>query len=139
MTGVDANVLLRFYIEDKSDREAIRQRLAAAKLFAEEPLLYVPKTVLLECEWVMRAVYGYAVAQVAAVFHHLLELKQVRVEDAETVGRALQAYDKGLDFADAMHLASCAACESFATFDDRQFSRRAIKLGLTPICRVPAA
>jgi predicted nucleic acid-binding protein len=29
-----------------------------------------------------------------------------------------------LDFVDALHLASCRACEAIASFDDRGFSRR---------------
>ncbi len=137
MTGIDTNIILRFYIEDESDSEAIKQRKAAARLFSEGSLLFVPKSVLLECEWVMRAVYGYAAEQVLMVFEHLLELPRVRVEDSEAVDRALNAYKRGLDFADSLHLASCASCDSFATFDDRQFAKRAAKLGLTPACHVP--
>ncbi len=46
--------------------------------------------------------------------------------------------ESGLDFADALHHASYRDCESMATFDDRKFSRRARKLGLTPVVIVPA-
>lgn len=139
MIGIDTNVLLRFYIDDESDPEAKRQRKAAARLFSGSELLFVPKSVLLECEWVMRAVYGYAAPQVWAVFDHLLELPQVRVEDAQAVDGAIESYRKGLDFADALHLAASNGCNSFATFDDRQFARRAAKLGILPRCNVPPA
>jgi predicted nucleic-acid-binding protein len=137
--GIDTNVLLRFYIEDESDTEAKRQRKAAASLFSGSAVLFVPKSVLLECEWVMRAIYGYASEHVLTVFDHLLELPHVRVEDAEIVDAAIRAYRGGLDFADALHLATCANCDSFATFDDRQFARRAAKMGMLPLCRVPKA
>lgn len=139
MIGVDTNVLLRFYIEDDSDSEAKRQRKAAASLFSGSAVLFVPKSVLLECEWVMRAIYGYPSEQVLAVFDHLLELPHVRIEDADSVDNAIRAYRKGLDFADSLHLASCANCASFATFDDRQLARRAAKMGIVPVCRVPKA
>jgi predicted nucleic acid-binding protein len=85
----------------------------------------------------MRAVYDYAADQVLAVFHHLLELPQVQVEDPEAIDMALRAYGQGLDFADALHLAACENCVSVATFDDRQFAKRAAKIGLTPACYVP--
>jgi predicted nucleic-acid-binding protein len=137
--GLDSNILLRFYIEDESDAEGKRQRRAAAKLFAEGSVLFVPKSVLLECEWVMRAVYEYSTEQVMSVFHHLLELPQVRVEDPEVIDNAMRGYGEGLDFADALHLASCANCDSFATFDDRQFARRAARLGINPLCFIPKA
>jgi predicted nucleic-acid-binding protein len=137
--GLDSTVLLRFYIEDESDAEAKRQRKAAAKLFAEGSVLFVAKSALLECEWVMRAVYGYSAEQVMSAFHHLLELPQVRVEDPESVDSAVRSYGEGLDFADALHLATCGSCVSFATFDDRQFARRATKAGISPPCFVPRA
>ena len=139
MIGLDTNVLLRFYIEDASDNEAKRQHAAAAKLFLGGAILFVPKSVLLESEWVMRAVYGYSVEQVASVFHHLVELPHVRVEDAEVVDNAIGAYEGGLDFADALHHATCKDCESFATFDDRQFARRVARMQLTPACEIPKA
>jgi predicted nucleic-acid-binding protein len=135
--GIDTNVLLRFYVEDEADPESARQRKAAARLFSEGSMLFVPKSVLLECEWVMRAVYGYAAEQVLQVFEHLVDLPQVRVEDPELIDHVLNGYRHGLDFADSLHLSSCALCESFATFDDRQFARRAAKIGMAPPCRIP--
>jgi len=56
--------------------------------------------------------------------------------DRTAVGRALDLYIAGLDFADALHHASYFECESMATFDDRKFARRAGRLGLTPTVRV---
>ena len=137
MIGVDTNVLLRFYVDDQSDREAVKQRRASAKLFSSGKILFIPKSVLLECEWVLRAVYAFSSDQVLAVFHHLINLPQIRVEDPDTLDAAIEAFGAGLDFADAMHLATCAGCESFATFDDRKMRRKAARMGLKPICEVP--
>ena len=44
---------------------------------------------------------------------------------------ALDAFDKGLDFADALHLARSSRAAGFATFDKR-LAKRAKALGLTP-------
>jgi predicted nucleic-acid-binding protein len=137
VTGLDTNVLARFYVEDAADREAAQQRKAAARLFAEASALFVPKTVLLELEWVMRASYGVDSGAIADVFEHLFGLPHIRIEDRESVESAVQAYRQGLDFADALHLAACAGCSEVATFDARGFVRRAKRLKLEPPCRVP--
>jgi predicted nucleic acid-binding protein len=44
---------------------------------------------------------------------------------------AVDAFDKGLDFADALHLARSARASGFATFD-RKLAKRAKALALTP-------
>jgi hypothetical protein len=44
----------------------------------------------------------------------------------------------GLDFADALHHASCRSCEAMASFDDRGFLRRSRQLNLAPRLFVPA-
>ena len=46
-------------------------------------------------------------------------LPTVSVEDADRVATALDLADRGLDFADALHLVRSTHCEGFATFDRR--------------------
>ncbi|MCP4698902.1 MAG: type II toxin-antitoxin system VapC family toxin [Gammaproteobacteria bacterium] len=60
MTGLDTNVLARYYIQDDSDAEAEQQHLAARNLLESGQPLMVCKTVFLEFEWVMRGYYGFA-------------------------------------------------------------------------------
>jgi len=52
------------------------------------------------------------------------------------VEQALANCAAGIDFADALHHASHATCDSMATFDDRRFARRARKLGMAPVVTV---
>ena len=132
MIGLDTNVLARYYIDDKVDAEAQRQRLAARRLIESGRPLMVSKSVVLELEWVMRGYYGFDQAEVASVMRHLLELEHVTVEDRDAVSQALSNCEAGIDFADALHHASYKSCVSVATFDDRKFARRAKKLGLVP-------
>jgi predicted nucleic-acid-binding protein len=132
MTGLDTNVLARYYIADAGDAEAQRQRLAARRLLESGQPLMVCKTVVLELEWVMRGYYGFTPTEVATVLRHLLGLPHVTVEDRPAVEQALATAEAGIDFADALHHASYKACASIATFDDRKFARRARKLGLAP-------
>ena len=51
------------------------------------------------------------------------------VRDAVLV--AVEGFDKGLDFADALHLARSSRSSGFAIFDQR-LAKRAKALGLTP-------
>ena len=47
MTGLDTNVLARYYIEDTTDAEAELQREAARRLIESGQALMISKTVLL--------------------------------------------------------------------------------------------
>lgn len=132
MIGLDTNVLARYYIDDASDAQANKQRLAARRLIESGQALMVSKTVVLELEWVMRGYYGFSQTEVASVMQHLLSMTHVTVEDRAVVEQALASSHDGVDFADALHHASYKACSSVATFDDRKFARRAKKLGMAP-------
>ena len=87
MIGLDTNVLARYYVDDKADAEAQRQRVAARRLIESGQPLMVSKSVVLELEWVMRGYYGFAPAEVASVLRHLLAQAHVTVEDRDA-GRA---------------------------------------------------
>lgn len=132
MTGVDTNVLARFYCDDPDDPEGARQRPAARRALLESPAVFVPLTVVLELEWVMRGFYELPPAAFCDAVEHLLGLPHVTVEGWEAVKDALDLHRRGFDFADALHWASSRACERFVTFDDRRLARRARRLGLRP-------
>lgn len=54
------------------------------------------------------------------------------VEDAGFVAQALNWAETGMDFADALHLATTTGCEGFLTFDKR-FVRAGVRLGGIPV------
>jgi predicted nucleic-acid-binding protein len=87
---------------------------------------------LADLEWVMRGYYKFSTAQIARVINHLLALPQVTVEDRESIVQALSLCQAGLELADALHHASYRGCDSVASFDDKQFARRARHMGLAP-------
>lgn len=132
MRAIDTNVLVRHFRQD--DR---KQSPAALRVMQSGPL-YCPKSVALEFEWVMRYVYQHDRADIAACLTTLISMANVTLEDEAAVGEALQWYQRGLDFADALHLASSQACTDLLTFDDKGFARRAKRLGLKPRCTIPA-
>jgi predicted nucleic-acid-binding protein len=137
MIAVDTNILARYYVDDPADPEAARQRPVAAHLMRETPAVFVPVTVVLELVWLLRAFYDFAAEDCARVVEHLVGLPNVSVEDWPAVLEATRLHRGGLDFADALHLARCGRCETFLTFDDRKFARRAAKLATAPRVSVP--
>jgi predicted nucleic-acid-binding protein len=88
-------------------------------------------TVLLELEWVMRGFYELPAKDVSRVLRALASIEHITLEDRDAVLVALDAFDKGLDFADALHLARSARASGFATFDKR-LAKRAKTFALTP-------
>lgn len=138
MVAIDTNILARFYVDDPGDSEARKQRPIAQRLLAESAQLFVPLTVILEFEWILRAFYGFTSREFVRVINHLLGLPNVRVEEWPRIVDALAWHAQGLDFADALHLTASSHCEQFLSFDDRRFARRAKRLKVTPPVAVPA-
>ena len=79
MIAVDTNILARFYCDDPEDVEAKRQRPIARRVMVESPSLFVPVTVILEFEWVMRGFYNAEPASFCQAVEHLLGMPHVTV------------------------------------------------------------
>jgi predicted nucleic-acid-binding protein len=129
--AVDTNILARFYLRD----DAVQGRIAARVLAAGD--VFVPKTVVLELEWVLRYVAEQPESKVIECLAHLIALPGITVEDRDEIETALSHSRNGIDFADALHLAASSACSELLTFDDRGYARRAKKLRLKPAVLVP--
>jgi predicted nucleic-acid-binding protein len=106
------------------------QTIKVKALFTTEKI-YIPKTVILETEWVLRGVYTLDRAAINNPLRALLSLEQIIAEDETILFNALDSYQEGMDFADALHLASSHRATSFATFDAK-FKSSAKKLSLKP-------
>lgn len=122
MTSADTNLLVRLLTGD--DRDQARR---AAKLFSETEV-FIPKTVVLETEWVLRYAYGFESEAIVVGLQRLFGLENVTVEDSPAIAQALSWHTEGLDFADALHLASSQHVDQFATFD-RALEKRARQIG----------
>ncbi|OIP33954.1 MAG: VapC toxin family PIN domain ribonuclease [Deltaproteobacteria bacterium CG2_30_66_27] len=112
MIAVDTNVWVRYVTNDDPV-----QAKRAVKLLSAADSVYVPKTVLLELEWVLRAAYELPRAAILNAMSQILGLPVVSVEQSVQVAQALDWYRDGLDFADALHVAGCGTVESFHSFD----------------------
>lgn len=129
MRALDTNVLARFFVDDADDEQAVLQRPAAMAALAERS--FVSMTVLLELEWVLRGFYELPARDVSRVLRALASIEHITFEDRPAVLVALDAFDKGLDFADALHLSRCSRASSLGTFD-RRFAKRAAVLASMP-------
>jgi len=79
--------------------------------------LWLPKTVLLELEWVLRHCYDLNQEVITETLRKILGLRNLEVEDREAVIQAQLWYSQGMDFGDALHLASSCDADAFVTFD----------------------
>lgn len=131
MIGVDTNLLVRLYTSDDP-----KQTPLAVQALRNAAPVFVPKSVVLELYWVLHSVYETPRLRLIKVLRHLLNLDLLRIEDEETVETALLYFEQGLEFPDALHLASCSRCDRLLTFD-KTLAKRANQLKLTTHCEVP--
>ena len=97
--------------------------------------VFVPSSVVLEFEWVMRGFYALPRADITRIFKALCGLQHVIIEDRAIVQSVIEAYHQGLDFADALHLARAQHCKAFVSFDKR-LQKRAKVAGLQPAVEI---
>jgi predicted nucleic-acid-binding protein len=117
MLAVDTNIVVRLLTDDDP------QQVAQARRLLEHERVLIPKTVMLEAEWVLRRSYGFATTEIATGFTYLIALPNVQCEDARAIEDAIQWMVRGIDFADALHLASARPAGRLATFDRRLISQ----------------
>ena len=108
---IDTNILLRLLIDDHS-----QQGVVAAALAARFQLVVLP-TVVLETEWVLRSRYLFDRPTIVELLRRVTDYDGFIVIERQRLSRAVDAFSKGMDFADALHLCLTAAGETFVTFD----------------------
>jgi predicted nucleic-acid-binding protein len=121
MPGLDTNVLVRWLVDD--DR---RQSTLALELFestrSRGERLFVPSTVALELEWVLRSRYGFDKESILSAFTALLETRELEFQSEQALERALHWFKQGTaEFADCLHAAECTSADyaPMLSFDAR--------------------
>jgi predicted nucleic-acid-binding protein len=124
MPTLDTNVLVRLLVGDDADQARLAGE-AVARAIRDSTPLFVPLTVLLELEWVLRVSYGYSKAQLTTTLSALLEARELELQDEGAVERALHYWREGsADFAECLHLGCAAAAERLPLWTfDRQAGR----------------
>lgn len=117
MTSVDTNVVVRLLTGDEP-----RQYETAKAVFRKADI-FVPETVFLEAEWVLRHAYGFRPDMIQRSFSDLCGLPNVILAHPHRMMAALDWYADGMDFADALHLAASQDCREFLTFDRKMIAK----------------
>ena len=119
MAALDTNVLVRLLVEDDAAQLAAARKLIRQCVSAGEAL-FVPITVALELEWVLRSSFGFDKVAVVATLSKLLSTFELAFESERSLELALMLYRDGpADFSDCLHtaLASTAGESPLWTFD----------------------
>jgi predicted nucleic-acid-binding protein len=119
MPALDTNVLVRYVVQDDTVQLAAAKRLIT-RCVAEGQSIFVPVTVVLELEWVLRASFEYVKDDVLQVLSNLFSAAELTFEAERALEVALQLYrESSADFADCLHiaLATQAGEQPLWTFD----------------------
>ena len=116
--SVDTNVLVRSVVRDDA-----RQARAADKALTEAALIAVSLPCLCEFVWVLRKVYRFADAEIAAAIRALASAEKVAM-NRSAVEAGLALLEAGGDFADAIiaHEGQWLGAEVFVSFDQQAVS-----------------
>lgn len=118
MIGLDTNVLVRYIMQDDPRQSAKATKLIES-LEVDRPG-FIGVVSVVELYWVLTSCYDLTNDQVRQVLDLLLRTRQIVVDRADQVLRALKVFETGkADFADCLieRTAASAGCEQTMTFD----------------------
>jgi predicted nucleic-acid-binding protein len=118
MIGLDTNVLVRYIMQD-DPKQSNKASALIESLNADNPG-FITLVSIVELYWVLTTSYELTGQQVKQALEALLRTKQIIVDRADQVLRALRVFDGGkADFADCLieRTAVSAGCEQTMTFD----------------------
>jgi predicted nucleic-acid-binding protein len=119
MIGLDTNVLVRYIAQD-DPRQAARAVHLIENECSEARPGFVTSVALAELVWVLEECYGSDKPAVVTIVQRILRARQLVVEEAETVWKALRMFETSrADFADCLidRIGAAHECEYTATFD----------------------
>ena len=133
MIGIDTNVLVRYIVQDDPAQSKRASRFIEDECSASAPG-FISLVVLVELVWVSESCYGASRDEVADIVRRMLGIRQLVVQDAEIVWKALRHFESGkADFSDCLaeRIAAAAGCAKMVTFD-----KAAAKAGMTLLTRL---
>lgn len=118
MIGLDTNVLVRYIMQD-DPRQSAKATTLMESLKVDRPG-FVGVVSIVELYWVLTSCYDLTNDQVGQALDILLRTREIVVDRADEVLRALKVFETGkADFADCLieRMAASAGCEQTMTFD----------------------
>lgn len=119
MIGLDTNVLVRYLAQDDPRQSAAAVHLIEEVCSEAQPG-FITAVALAELVWVLQECYHSAKAEIVAILERILRTRQLVVDEAETVWKAVRLFERGsADFADCLieRIGASHECEYTATFD----------------------
>lgn len=98
MIAIDTNIIVRFLTRDDEE-----QYQKSYRIFSGAEQLFIPTTVILETEWVLRFSYHFPSDRINYALSGLLNFSHVNTENKVAIISALKWHQNGIDFADALH------------------------------------
>ena len=121
MIGIDTNVLVRYIAQDDAAQSAQATELIEQACSAQAPG-FIGVVVLVELVWVSESCYGATRAEVVEILRRILSIRQLVVQEAELVWKALRLFESGkADFSDCVieRTANATGCTKTMTFDQK--------------------
>ncbi|WP_250475604.1 type II toxin-antitoxin system VapC family toxin [Caballeronia sp. GAFFF1] len=119
MTGLDTNVLVRYFAQD--DAAQSKKSTALMESLSSDRPGFVSQVALIELVWVLAGCYNVGRAEMRNIVESMLDTKELVVEAADTMRKALRVFaaSSKANFADCVIERSghVAECEYTATFD----------------------
>lgn len=119
MIGIDANVLVRYLVQDDAAQAAAATRFIERQLSSERPG-HVSLAVLAETVWVLQSRYAVARQELVPILAALAGDARFLVQDANALWLALESCEESdADLADALihHLNAIHGCSHTVTFE----------------------
>jgi predicted nucleic-acid-binding protein len=110
MAALDTNLLVRWLVADDAGQVQVIERLLTEAAQGGQRF-WVPVTVLLEVEWVLRSRYGFDKTAITHALDALLSTTELDFQEESAVEQALWHFRAATttDFADALHVAMSAS------------------------------
>ncbi|MBD2360798.1 type II toxin-antitoxin system VapC family toxin [Anabaena minutissima FACHB-250] len=117
MIAVDTNIVVRLLTQDDE-----LQYEKSLEIFQNHQI-FIPDTVILETEWVLRFAYKFQPKEICIALKKLCGLANVHLSNTPLIAQVLHWHEVGLDFADAFHLAQSQNYTHLYTFDGKFITR----------------
>ena len=111
--AIDTNIVVRIITNDDPEQ------VTRARAVLDKGEIFLPLTVCLESEWVLRTSYALSKEVIADSIVKFSGVEGVEVENPQALTQAIAWLREGMDFADALHLASAEGCEDMLSFDTK--------------------
>jgi predicted nucleic-acid-binding protein len=122
MIAIDTNLIIR-YLTGDHPQQALR-----ARDIIDGQDVFVTVTVVMEVAWVLRTTFRFGRTAIIQSLRVFSGMPTVTMEDTDLIAAAFDLVEKGMDFADALHLIRTRHCNGFVTFD-RKFLKAAHAAG----------